>query len=94
MTLMLNIPPELEARLHEQAQRAGISTADYVLQTLSRHLPPKDREAKLVALLQSWIDAPDADEQTETGNFLVRSLDEDRPSDRKLYPPGLEGITW
>jgi len=35
-----------------------------------------------------------ADEQKETGDFLVRALDEDRPSERKLFPPELEGVTW
>jgi hypothetical protein len=94
MTLVLNIPPDLEERLAEEARRAGISTADYAVRALERQIPTGDRSAKLVALLQSWIDAPDADEQKETGDFLVRALDEDRPSERKLFPPELEGVTW
>jgi len=49
---------------------------------------------ELVELIQSWIDADDAEEQKETGEYLVRVLDEDRLSDRKLYAPELEGVTW
>ena len=94
MTLVLNIPPELEERLAEAARCLGISAADYALQTLQRQVPANDRRAKLTALLQSWIDGPNGDEQKETGDFLVRALDEDRPSERKLFPPELEGVTW
>ena len=94
MPLVLNIPPELEERLAEAARQLGISSADYALQALQRQVPANDRRAKLTALLQSWIDGPNADEQKETGDFLVRALDEDRPSERKLFPPELEGVTW
>jgi hypothetical protein len=48
----------------------------------------------LVALLQSWIDGDNVAEQQETGEYLVRVLDEDRLSDRKLFPPELKGVTW
>lgn len=58
-------------------------------------MKPTDRDRRvLIALLQSWIDADDAEEQQETGDFLIRALDEDRPSERKLFPPELEGVTW
>jgi hypothetical protein len=39
----------------------------------------------VVQLLQSWIDG-DAEEQRETGEYLMSALDEDRLSDRKLFP--------
>jgi hypothetical protein len=45
-------------------------------------------------LLQSWIVEGDAQEQRETSEYLVRSLDEDRLSDRSLFPAELKGITW
>ena len=34
------------------------------------------------------------EEQKETGDYLVRTLDEDRLSDRQLFPPELKGVTW
>ena len=42
------------------------------------------------ALLQSWleVDEEEAAEQRETLEFLMKALDEDRPSYRKLFPPG------
>jgi hypothetical protein len=56
---------------------------------------PTDRDCReLIALLQFWINADDAEEQKETGDFLIRALDEDRPSERKLFPPELKGVTW
>jgi hypothetical protein len=61
---------------------------------LDAHLPSASRRAQAVALLQSWIDGKDAEDQQETGDYLVRVLDEDRLSDRKLFPRELKGQTW
>jgi hypothetical protein len=43
------------------------------------------RNQALIELLNSW-DQEDAEEQRETLEFLMRALDEDRPSYRKLFP--------
>jgi hypothetical protein len=94
MTLTLSVPPELEKRLLEGARRHGLAIDQYTLQILAQHLPSNEQGKGLVALLQSWIDEPDADEQKQTGEYLLRSLDEDRLSDRKLFPPEMEGVTW
>ena len=56
--------------------------------TLKIHLTPE-----LISLFQTWIDG-DAEEQRETGEYLIQALDEDRLSDRKLFPDELEGKTW
>jgi hypothetical protein len=61
---------------------------------LDAHLPSAGRRTQAVALLQSWIDGKDADDQRETSDYLVRVLDEDRLSDRRLVPPELERKTW
>jgi len=59
------------------------------------HIPADRRTgAELAALLQSWIEEGDAEEQKETGEYLIQALDEDRLSDRRLFPPGLKGVTW
>jgi hypothetical protein len=57
-------------------------------------MTPEYLRAKLDELLQSWIQDGDAQEQKETGEFLVQALDEDRLSDRPLFPPELKGVTW
>jgi hypothetical protein len=94
VTLNLILPPDLAERLRQEAARHGLPAEAYTLQLLEERLRPRDRRAAAVALLQSWIDAGDADEQKETGEFLIRALDEDRPSDRKLFPEDLKGVTW
>ena len=94
MTLNLTLPPDLEARLTEEALRQGVSPSHCTLQLLSKHLPAPGRQKQLVSLLQSWMDNEDDAEQKETGDYLVRALDEDRPSDRKLFPAEMKGVTW
>ena len=94
MALTLHLPPELEQRLTQEAKRQGLPLDECTLQLLDKHLPPKDHGTELVILLQEWIDEGDPEEQRETGEYLVRVLDEDRLSDRKLFPPDLKGVTW
>ena len=94
MTLTLHLPPELEQRLTQEAQRQGLPLDDYTLELLDKSLPPQDRRTELVTLLQAWIDEEDSEEQRETGEYLIRALDEDRLSDRLLFPPKLKGVTW
>ncbi|MCP4657796.1 MAG: hypothetical protein GY856_20505 [bacterium] len=94
MTLTLDLLPKLEERLNHQAQRSGLRADEYTLQLLDKHLSAGDRQETLNALLQSWMDEDDTEEQKETGEYLIRTLDEDRLSDRKLFPTELRGITW
>lgn len=94
MTLTLHLPPELEQRLTQEAQRQGRSLDDYTLELLNKSLPPQDHRTELITLLQTWIEEEDAEEQRETGEYLLRALDEDRLSDRPLFPPELKGVTW
>lgn len=94
MTLTLSLPEELEQRLRQEAERHGLTAAEYTVQVLEAQLPPVDRRAELVALLQRWIDEGDEAEQREAGGQLLRALDADRLSDRKLFPPELQGVTW
>lgn len=94
MTLTLHLPPELERRLTQEAKRHGLALDVYTLHLLDKSLPPKDRRTELVTLLQSWMDKEDAEEQRETGAYLIRALDEDRLADRPLFPPELKDVTW
>ena len=94
MTLTLSLPPELEERLQHEADRQGVPADALTLRLLDQHLPSRDSRAELVELLQSWIEDGDAEEQRETGEYLRQALDEDRLSDRSLFPPELKGVTW
>ena len=55
---------------------------------------PEDRAEDLGTLIRSWMDEEDAGEQRETIEYLVRALDEDRLSDRKLFSGELKGKRW
>lgn len=57
------------------------------------NLPPCDVEGAL-ELLRFLREEDDAEEQRETMEYLIRVLDEDRPSYRKLFPEELKGVTW
>ena len=94
MTLTLSLPPDLEDRLQHEAERQGLPADTLTLRLLDLHLPANDVREELVALLQSWMEEGDAQEQKETGEYLIRALDEDRLSDRPLFPPELKGVTW
>ncbi|BCL35293.1 hypothetical protein NSMS1_17400 [Nostoc sp. MS1] len=64
------------------------------MQILAEHILPKEKKTKLVNLLQYWIDEDDTEEQKETGEYLIQALDEDRLSNRQLFPVELKGVTW
>lgn len=54
----------------------------------------EDRADGIVQLVQSWMEEDDTDEQKETLEYLIRALDEDRLSNRKLFPKELKGKSW
>lgn len=94
MTLTLHLPPELEQRLTQETQCQRLSRDDYTMALLDKSLPPQEQRTELITLLQAWIDEGDPEEQRETGEYLIRALDEDRLSERPLFPPELKGMTW
>lgn len=94
MTLTLEMKPEMVKRLQDEAARRGMPLEDYTLRLLERNLPAETQGARLSTLIDSWIEQGDEDEQKETGEFLIHALDEDRLSDRKLFPEELKGVSW
>jgi hypothetical protein len=89
MSLTLNLPPDLEDRLQREAERCGKPAESVALRVLDEHLPrPSDpRRAAAVAMLQGWMeeDACLSPEEASANAAVLRSLDEDRPSHRKLF---------
>lgn len=53
-----------------------------------KFMPPDMDVNQALALLQSWDvkESPEREEQRETWEYLKKALDEDRLSDRKLFP--------
>ena len=94
MTLTLTLTPDIEQYLTQRSRQQGLSTEAYTLQLLREHILLKEKQAKSIDLLQSWMDEEDATEQQETGEYLIQALDEDRLSDRQLFPIELKGVSW
>ncbi len=94
MTLTLNLTPEMEQYLVHKSSEQGLSPESYVLQLLATAIPSREKSAKLANLVQRWIDEDDTEEQRETGEYLIQALDQDRLSDRPLFPHELKGISW
>ena len=94
MTLTLNLPSEVEQYLLQEAHQKGLSIESVTLQLLTSLIVLRQKQTKAVNLLQSWIDDEDIEEQQETGQYLIRSLDEDRLSERKLFPLEMKGVSW
>jgi Tfp pilus assembly PilM family ATPase len=94
MALTLNLPLELERYIVQEAKQQGISIESVTLQLLTSSMLLKLKQAEAVSLIQSWIDDGDIEEQQETGQYLIRALDEDRLSERKLFPVEMKGVTW
>jgi hypothetical protein len=89
MTLQLSLPPDLEERLRQEADRRGQPRESVALQLLAEHLPPPldERRAAAVAMLNRWgeEDAQLPPEEATANTAVLRALDEDRPSNRKLF---------
>ena len=94
MTLTIDLPTDLERRVRGQAEQLGLAPDEYALKVLDQHTPSAEKRDRAIALLQSWIDADDPNEQKDTGDFLIEALDADRLSDRPLFPPEMKGVSW
>ncbi len=97
MTLQLTLSRELEERLQQEAERRGQPTEALALRLLEEHLPPPldARRAAAIAMLARWQDEDAAlsQEEASTKAEVLRALDEDRPSYRKLFTAVLKDKT-
>jgi hypothetical protein len=94
MAIILNLPLDVEKYLLQEADQQGVSIESVTLDLLTNLIVLKQKRTKAVNLLQSWIDDEDTEEQKETGRYLIRALDEDRLSERKLFPVEMKGLSW
>jgi hypothetical protein len=98
MTLQLNLPPELQERLRQEAERRQEPVEAVAVRLLDEHLPPPldARRAAAIAMLRQWMeeDAALPPEDSELAEEFFRGLDGARTSNRPLFPPELKGITW
>ena len=87
MTLQLSLPPDLERRLTSAASRNGKPVDQYAVQLLEQHVPPADSNAAAAQMLLRWAAEDEAltDEQSAENEAILRAIDDDRLSDRKLF---------
>jgi hypothetical protein len=93
MTLQLSLTPELEKRLKTAAQRNGQSADQYAVRLLDEHLPPTGPNRAAAQMLLDWAreDAAMTDAESAENEKILRAIDEDRLSDRKLFTQVLQG---
>lgn len=94
MTLNITLPSKLQERLQQEAERRGQGQEAVALRVLDEHLPPAldSRKAAAISLLRTWAEQDEtlAPEELAANAEVLRALDEDRPSYRKLFPDLLE----
>ncbi len=94
MPSVIALLPDLEERLKQEAVREGLPLDEYALKVLGEHISRTEKARKEKnSLLQSWIEEDDDPREGYDDEFF-RLLDDDRLSDRKLFPPELKGISW
>lgn len=94
MTIQIELAPALQQRLATLAAERGQSVEQCATDLLEQSIPVNRNGHQLAEVLRRVRDEGDHAEQKATGDFLIRALDEDRPSERKLFPAELEGTTW
>jgi hypothetical protein len=94
MTLTIELTPEVEEQLQEEATRQGVPAAEYARRLIEQGLPtPSDQKQKAaLALLQSWIDQDATDDPEEIRaaeaelEAFKRAMNENRAGESPLYP--------
>lgn len=94
MTLTLDLPSNLESSLFQAANQQSLTVEEFVIQMLTSAFMQKERQKKAVSLLESWLSDADIEEQKTTGAYLIEALDQDRLSDRLLFPDEMKGKSW
>ena len=83
MTLVLDLPQSIEARLEAEAHRAGVTTAEYAARLFLQNFAPpvldpeqeKRANAPTITLLDAWLEAAH-NKKTRTAEEL-RAAEED-----------------
>jgi hypothetical protein len=96
MAMQLTLPPQLEERLRQEAERRGEPKEAPAIRVLEQHLPQArdERRAAAIAMLKQWMeeDAAMSPEEERENLEVLRAIDEDRPSYRKLFTDILKDV--
>jgi len=80
--LTIELPPELERRIAEEAARYGQAPGDFARAVLEERIMERNRAA--MGLLDQWL-TENADAEDESWPEFQAALEADHPSDRKLF---------
>ena len=91
MTITVDLTPDLERALREEAVRRGLAPNDVVTQILHEQLPPSRPQAARALLREireedATDDAQVLKSRRAEWDELKTALDRDRLSDRPLFP--------
>jgi hypothetical protein len=108
MTLQFTLPPHLEQRLHDEADRRGLSPEAYTVQLLEQQLPPAatpvaadstaEERLQTATTIQAWVAAanalPEDDDDDDYDLCAALNANREASGERLLFPPELKGVTW
>ncbi len=92
MTITIDVPPDMAARLSTEADRLGRDVPELVRGLLEQRFTGRPVRAydpaAFIALLASF-DEGDPDEQRTTLEYLKVAVDRDRPGQRSIFGEGI-----
>jgi predicted transcriptional regulator len=94
MTLTIELAPEVEERLQQEATRHGVPATDYARRLIEEGLqtPLTEKQKATLALLQSWVDQDATDDPEEIRaaeaelEAFKQAMNENRAGESPLYP--------
>jgi predicted transcriptional regulator len=91
MSMTIDLPPEVEARVRQLAEVRGLAPSDYVRELVEESVR-KERGADVASLLAAWDEEDRTEDPAELAarqkewEALQAAMNESHPSDRKLVP--------
>jgi hypothetical protein len=91
MTLIVNLPEQLEGRLKRAAQAQGLAEDEFVIRTLEQRLT-NDRQEGVLELLRHWreedatADADEIAERKRSWEAFKTGMNEHHSSGRQVFP--------
>lgn len=87
MTLQLALTPDLESRLKKAASQKGKPADQYAVQLLDEYLPGTEKNLSAVQMLLAWAKEDESltDAESAENEQILRAIDQNRLSDRKLF---------
>ena len=76
MSVIIDLPRPIEARIEQEAQKAGVTTAELISRTLTERFPSEpDENAQALALIDQWLaEAPSDPEDIAAAEEDLRTF--------------------